>query len=857
MDYSFGTWIKRRRKALDMTQHELAEKVGCSVSAIFKIESDERRPSRQIAGLLAMHLQIPPEQIDLFLKVARQEKAVDSMDALPALSQPQPVSTSRSSLPVPLTPLIGREYELAALSQQLRDPQCRLLTLTGPGGTGKTRLAIETAHRLQSEFEGGVFFIPLVGVTNAEYIVSATVNTLGLEASGASDPSTQVFHYLRDKKVLLVFDNLEHLLGGDSSEAGIDFFAELLRQTSSLKILTTSRQQLQFQVEWIFEVQGLPVPRSAQIEELGSNSSARLFIERARQSHIGFALTEKERSSVLRICQLVEGLPLAIELAATWVRTLSCVEIAEEIEKGLSILSINARDLPERHRSLQATMDHSWRLLLAEEKHVLAGLSIFKSSFDRQAAEQVTDATLPLLSALVDKSLLRRMESGRYDLHELIRQFAYEQLIKSGELEEACERHLNFFLKFAQAAKDELRGSNQISWLDHLEADNDNLRAALEWSLRAESTDPQKALQLAGSLHLFWKQRDHWKEGREWLGRALDRCSVLPGSHDRAVVLNGAALLAAEQADTQSASKLARENVALSENLASLPDLAAAHTTLGVVLWKQKKYAESRAHAAQGLAIFRELGDPFEIAETLHKLGHITINQGDLNAAQAYLDESLSIAQEMKNEIGIVEAIGDLGLLAYLRKDYAKAQAYLQESLTRFRDANLMPGTVSALNRLGDVARQQGDYEKAGQLYSEALTLYRETGDLDEIPSIWHNLAYIALHRRDYSQAMTLFKDGLAIHDRTGNLAGIAECVMGVAAVLIEQGKAEAGARLFGATEAMRESLGAPLWPANQSEYDRSMIILCEAINEPTRFAIWQEGRAMSVRQAVSLAHTF
>jgi tetratricopeptide (TPR) repeat protein len=488
---------------------------------------------------------------------------------------------------------------------------------------------------------------------------------------------------------------------------------------------------------------------------------------------------------------------------------------------------------------------------------------MFRGGFTRQAAELVAGATLSALSSLIDKSLIRHSGSNRYDLHELTRQYAQEQLLRSGELEYARNRHLEFFLALAEQAKEKLSGPEQILWLDRLEEDNDNLRAALEWSLRYEETKTkmsedqraptaQNALRLAGLLYLFWKRRSHWAEGREWLRRALAQSADLPGTRERFHALNAAALLAVEQADTRSARQLAEENLRLVQELEDKNSIASALNTLGLVRWKQKDHAGARSLCEQGLALFRELGDRSAVADSLHSLGHITINQGDLDAAQAYLEESLSITQELKNKIGFVEALGDLGLVAYLQGDYPTAQSRLEDSLVRFREANLLPGTVSALNRLGDLARCQGDYEKADGLYAEGLSLYREMGDLDEIPSMLHNLGYTALQRGDHAQAMALFKEALSIQYTMGNRAGIAECLMGIASVLSTQGKAEAGARLLGAAEAMRESVGASLWPANRMEYDRILTRLKSSLEEAAFAAAWSAGQALTTEQAIA-----
>lgn len=861
MDHSFGSWVKHRRKALDLTQKELAQRVGCSLATIVKIEADERRPSHQIADLLARHLEIPPDQRPLFLEIARQKKGITGLAALAPLPAPGAVphiEQLKTSLPAPPTPLIGREHEVAMILRQLQDPACRLLTLVGPGGVGKTRLGLEVAHRLQAAFPDGAFFVSLVGTSTPEYILPAIAEAVGFTFSSADNPKSQLFNFLRTRGILLVLDNLEHLLDG------VEYLSELLEHSSGLKILATSREQLNLRAEWAITVQGLPIPAKLGLDNAESNSAVLLFLQRARQADNGFTLSAADLPHIERICRLVEGLPLGLEIAATWVRTLSCGEIAQEIENSLDFLTASARDVPQRHRSIRAVFDYSWSLLSPEEQQVMMKLTVFQGGFTRQAAEQVAEARLPVLSALVDKSLVWHSANRRFELHELIRQYAHEQLARSGMQQETRDRHFKYFLKLIEDSRAKLRSSEQLEWLDLMENDHDNLRAALEWSLRYEHLEVassieqeatiQASFRFAGAMLLFWRLHNHWSEGRRWLQRVLDQPAGRKVTRERGRALNAAVMLATEQADVRRARRLAEENLAVARQLDEPHILARAYHSMGVVLWKQKEYAQAQASCEQAVALFREMGNRLAVAGSLQILGRIATNRHDLEAAHAYLSECIELFQESSNMIELNASVSDLGLLAYLRGDFATARTYLERSLKLFREAGNISGIEMSMNRLGDIARCENNYEEAERLYTESMNIYRESGDKDEIASLLHNLGYVAQHRGVLPEALGRFREALALQCGLDNQAGIAECLAGIAGVLAMEGQGEGAARLFGAAEALREAAGAVLWPANRIEFERTLACLRKSLDEDSLAEAWTLGRRMSLEEAVDEA---
>jgi predicted ATPase/DNA-binding SARP family transcriptional activator len=758
------------------------------------------------------------------------------------------------NFPAQTRSLIGRETELAELGALLENPACRLITIAGPGGIGKTRLALAAAAEQAEAFAHGAAFVPLQTLSSAAFMAPAILAGLNVGLQGQRDPNDQVLAYLRQKELLLVLDNFEQLLTPDQGEdeGGAALLIDILHHAPGVTLLVTSRERLALPGEWLFDVPGLSCPPAESAEGMEGYSAVQLFVQRARQVRRQFVLDGEARAAA-RICRLVEGLPLAIELAAAALYGRSCTAIGDAIETSLAALAAGLRAVPERHRSMWATFEHSWRLLSEEERQVFARLSVFCGGFQEDAAIQVAHATPELLVALLDKSLLRWDGAARYDMHELVRQYAGEKLEQVGEATDIRNRHVACFLELAQAAEPELRRPEQVMWLARLEAEHDNLRAALRSTI--DSLQVEVGLRLAGSLGWFWYVHDHFKEGRAWLAELLK----LAASHGatasaRVKALNAAGALAYKQGDSAQAKALLDASLTLAREVQDNGGSAWSLHIHALLAYTQGDYAQSLVLSEQSLRLYRELGDSWGIAASLLNLGNVMRAQGHYEQATAHYDESLTVWQEAGDKRGMAFALNYQGLLAEHQGHYDQASALFEKSLLLFRELRETWGIAWLHLQLGQVARHQGDYRKAAVLLEESLALFRKLGDNLNNALALIALGNIAFEQGDYGRTIALGEESLRLCQELDIKQGIAAALEELAAVAGVQRQPERAAQLFGAAMALRERIGATLPPNERPVYDRRLIAAQTQLDGATWAAAMAAGRAMTLEQAIAYA---
>lgn len=814
--YSFGDWIRRRRKSLDLTQACLASQVGCALVTIKKIEQGERRPSRQMAERLADCLSIQNSERPAFIQAARSQLPPDR---LPPTTAEHPSSRTLTRLPQPVTRLIGRRKEVSEAARMLRR-HMRLLTITGVGGVGKTRVALAVAQAVEGEFRDGVVFVSLASTVDPGLVPAKIAQELGLKEDSDRPIQETLCTLLSDQEILLLLDNFEQLL-----PAG-PYLADLLLAAPELHLLVTSRSLLHLSGETVLTIQPLGLPGASAglvsdryLRKIARSDAVRLFLQRAKARDTAFRLSKENCHQVAELCHRLDGLPLAIELAASRVREYPLAFLQEGLSQRLELLGDGFRDLPRRQQTLRGTFDWSFSHLEPAEQGLLPRLGVFYGSFNWEAVLAVCNSCseselLAALAGLVDKNMIFRTEEGeRYNLLETAHEYALECLEATGQAANTRRAHLAYFAQLVETARPHLWDEEQGKWLAKLALEIDNLRGALGWALSRETAGADEmdlGGRMAASLWYFWYLYGALQEGGTWLAAALRR---IPQSNQ-----TRARLLLAD----------------------------------GTLAWQQGKVQAAARQLRESIDLFRILEDGHGLAEAMHMYGHIVFDHQDYGEAESIFRESLAIYESLGDSIIRISLIGDLGMVACHQGHLASAREYYEQSLALYIQNGIRDGEAQASIRLGDLARLEGDYEKATDLYERSLQINRELKITLEIACSLHKLGFTALYRGDAPRAEALFHESLALQHESGNQQGIAECLAGLASLRVAEEDYEDAARYFGAASQILTRTGLPIAPADLAEWQRDEEV-ARARCDPQCFEqAWMKGMGETVDSIVA-----
>jgi predicted ATPase/class 3 adenylate cyclase len=743
----------------------------------------------------------------------------DLMSDFPPLKT---VDVSPNNLPLQLTSFIGREEEISQVKELLT--QSRMLTMIGAGGSGKTRLALQVAAGILDTYPDGVWLVELASLTDPTLVLQTISAVLGIREQTGQPSLKAVVDFVCGKEILLLMDNCEHLI-----EVCAQIADNLLHACPNVSLIATSRERLDIEGEHIFYVPSLELPSlvpTSSLKEIAQSEAVRLLHERAVAIQPSFEINIINSYAVTQICHRLDGIPLAIELAAARFRMLSPEQIASRLDDRFRLLTTGSRTALPRHQTLSALIDWSHDLLSEEERVLFRRLSVFSGGWTLDAAEQVgssgdsfeprieTEEVLELLDSLASKSLVIVDEQDgdtRYGMLKTIRAYSLTRMREASEEEQVRRAHLNYFLKLAEMSEPELLGDERAHWDRRLELEQDNLRGALAWALTEKSTtiDAESGSLVAGTMFMYWYMHGYLNEGRRWLDLALARFQGRTMA--RAKALSGS----------------------------------------GTLAWQQGDYTDASICFDESIQLWRELGIDDGLAEAQHFSGHLEFDQRNYDLAKELFAESLDYYQQVGDTQRILTLMSDIGLVAYHLGDYASAQKSFEEALLRWRERGNQESVADVLNRLGDLARVDGRYDLARSYYEESLELFRTMNAKLGIASGLHKLGQVSRHQGRDERARELFRESLILQQETGNKQGIIECIAGIAGLELVKEEFERAVVLFGATEALLDALGAPLAPADRVVREGDLELLKNQLDTRIYSTAWAKGYAMTQDQAI------
>ncbi|HSM56584.1 MAG TPA: tetratricopeptide repeat protein [Candidatus Sulfomarinibacteraceae bacterium] len=709
------------------------------------------------------------------------------------------------NLPTPPTPFIGRQQEVADVAGMLAQRDCRLVTLLGPGGVGKTRLALEVAARKTDWFLDGVTFVPLVAAETETEMVNAIADALAFSfASGDDGEKALLLDYLSEKEMLLVLDNFEHL------QSGVPFLSTLMEQAPGVSILITARIRTSLSAEWVYEVEGFPTPAHADLE---TSEAAQLFAQAAQRVRKDFSLATTDREAVVRICRMVEGVPLALELAASWTRLLTAREIAGKVESGPDFLTTLSADVPQRHQSMRAVFEQTWRLLAEQEREALCRLAVFRGGFTQEAAAHTGAAPLRVLAGLMDKSLLQRIGDERYGVHELLRQYALDKLAGRDDGGAAHAAHAAYYARFLQEREAAMVTGKREEALRDIDREIENVRRAWQWLVGGGKME--EIGQCLHALSLFYELQNWFQEGakvftaaaaqvsaqdsenkrllarlkirqsrfhlrlaqheqaQQLLAESMDLLQRLEAPSEQALALRSLAAVASKQGAFQTAEEYLRHSLRLYQQLHDEAGVATAQTRLGAARHQQGDYETARTLYKQSLEQFEALGDSWGVGAALHRMGHLAYELGEYDEARRFYAQRLEIARATGDRRGAAASFNNLGNVYYARGNYKEAERHYLQGLAAWQELGNRWGTALAYNNLGLIATEREAYADARRCFQDSLALCRAIGDKRGIALALNNLGELASQQNALDDAREYHEESLALFREIGQPRGI------------------------------------------------------------------------------------
>ncbi|HLZ22878.1 MAG TPA: tetratricopeptide repeat protein [Ktedonobacterales bacterium] len=858
---AFATLLNHYRITAGLTQEELAERAGVSVRSISDMERGvPHTPRKATIHLLAVALDLSAPDYDAFVAAARGRNAPATAPVLPPSSPPR--DSPSHNLPAPPTPLIGRDSELVTACDLLRQAEVRLLTLVGPAGVGKTRLGLAAAAQMLDSFADGAFFVDLASISEHGLISVAIAQTLGISERGAEPLRERLHGYLNARRMLLLLDNFEHLTAAAPS------VADMLAACPHLKVLVTSRVAVHVRGEHVLPVSPLTLPDPADlppVEALACVPAVTLFTTRTRQVRPDFALTAQNAPTVAAICCQLDGLPLAIELAAARMKILPPQMLLTLLEHRLQVLTGGPQDLPLRQQTLRDTLAWSYDLLPESAQALFRRLTIFVGGYTLEAANTIGSALgdeldiLDGITTLVDHSLVRQEDERdgtlRFIMLETLREYGREQLALCGETDAIARAHATCYLALAEEAQTRLKGPEQAQWYARLEKEYGNVHAALRWAL--EHNEIELGLRLGAALWRFWQNCGHLTEGWGWLKAFLaldvnDTQSQSTLAPVRATVLNGAGVLAQRQGDYARAEGLLTQGLEIRRGLGDSWGIASSLNNLGGVAYEQDQYVRAVRLWEESLVLFRELDDLWAAALVHNNLGFVASIRGDYERAMSQFEQSQLLYEANGDIWGIATTLDNQAQALYMQGIVVRAMALSEKSLGLFRELGAKQGVARALITLANISRQQTDYPRATTLITESIAILNDLSDTGFLAAALTTLGTIARDRGDFAGAAERYQESLLLHRTAGRKREVAPCLEGLAAVATAREKPVAAARLCGAAADLRTALGTPLPIVDRAFYEDTLAAIRAALDDASFSAAQQEGAAMELEEVIA-----